>query len=98
MQLNFIQTNENKMKRQVQSRWNHRVLAFAEKHELLFEVCRVYYDDRKPMGYARSTTVFGETKKEIRWTLRHMRKALRNPILWGGERFPEEFNAWNTTH
>ena len=78
--------------------WNHRLLAFAEKDELLFEVCRVYYEGGEPIGYARSTTVFGETKKEIRWTLRHMRKTLRKPILWGGERFPEKFNARNATH
>ena len=78
--------------------WNHRLLAFAEKDELLFEVCEVYYDDGKPTGYTENPRVWGETKSEIRWTLRHMRKALRKPILWGGERFPEEFNAWNTTH
>ena len=77
--------------------WNHRVL--AHQYESLGEICydlrihEVYYDkEGKPDAYtANSVGVNGESLRDIEWTLKHMLECLEKPILWEGERFPEEF-------
>ncbi len=43
-------------------------------------------------GYSDPGTIMvGETLKEARWTLNKMKEALKKPILYYGDRFPEEY-------
>lgn len=73
------------------SHWNHRVLAHKYNDEVVFEIHEVYYDDNGvPNGYC-STRVSGDSIKGIKWTLNRMKDCLKRPILWGGDKFPEEY-------
>ena len=73
--------------------WNYRVIAFVEIDEVVLQICRVQYDeDNEPVGYADpSITLSTAGMKGLRWILSKQRDALKLPILYGGERFPEEF-------
>ena len=73
--------------------WNHRVLAFKENTgEVYLQVTEVYYTDGVPDSYISSPIdVYGEDISSIEWTLKKMKKCLSEPILWGGDRFPEEY-------
>jgi|688.fasta_scaffold178623_2 hypothetical protein len=78
--------------------WNHRVLASEHKYvdgttEMYFEVYEVYYDkDGKPDGYtANPITIGGDSLEGLRWTADRIKEALSKPILWEGDRFPEEY-------
>lgn len=77
--------------------WNHRILAkeqilpSGEKH-YYFSIHEVHYEDAKPVAYsAIATDVGGESIRSITWLLTKMMKARKKPILWYGDRFPEEF-------
>lgn len=73
--------------------WNYRVLAFVHKDEVALQICEVYYDtDGKPNGYADGKTVIStEGIKGLKWVLSRHKEAISKPILYGGERFPEEY-------
>ena len=75
------------------STWNYRLLAFEHKGEPYFEIYEVFYnEDGVPDGCTQhSVTVGGENKKAIKWVLKKMKEALKKPILWGDDRFPEEY-------
>ena len=74
--------------------WNYRVLAFAHPSEVVFEICPVYYSDSgKPNGYGKGEPVYSDTGKEgLVWRLQRYDEALLKPILYAGDRFPEEYN------
>lgn len=77
--------------------WNYRILATEYKHmngksEIELAIHEVYYDDYGiPNGYTAEKTVSGESVKSLRWSLNKMKDALKKPILWSGERFPEPY-------
>lgn len=84
--------------------FNFRVLAFptdipnlpeklAERYKDYYDlrICEVHYNNDIPHAYAEAQTVNGETVKGIRWRLNKMKIALSKPILYAGDRFPEEF-------
>ncbi len=77
--------------------WNYRVLATDFKRpngesEIELAVHEVYYDkEGNPNGYTKEKTVNGESTKSLRWSLNKMKDALKKPILWTGERFPEPY-------
>jgi len=72
--------------------WNHRILAREHEGEVYFNIHEVYYKDGIPDGYtANPISVGGESIKSIRWTLNKMKECLKKPILWGDERFPQEY-------
>ncbi len=85
--------------------WNHRILAFkqdvsglppqfAEKYkdEIDLRVCSVFYDDNgNPNGYAEAKPVSSDQLKGIKWILSKMKEATEKPILWAGDKFPQEF-------
>ena len=77
--------------------WNHRILAHENEYgEIYFKVHEVYYENNVPNGYTvNSATVESETLKGIKWTLNKMKEATKKPILWAGERFPNEFEIIN---
>jgi len=78
------------------SHWNHRILAVSNEvypDDIYLEMYEVYYDDNGiPNGYtANPITIGSEDIKGIRWSLNRMKDALKEPILWKGKRFPEEY-------
>ena len=74
--------------------WNHRILCGIYKGEEFFQIHEVYYDDDgKINGYGEnSVSIYSEEGlKGVKWQLEMMAKSLDKPILWGGDRFPEEY-------
>lgn len=72
--------------------WNYRVLAIEDGNELYFRIHSVYYnEDGKPDGYSAQPATNGSGSIEwLEYVLDLMREALKKPILWGDNRFPEE--------
>ena len=71
--------------------WNHRILAHENNGEVYFQLHEVYYKDEVPNSYtANPITVGSESLKGIKWTLNKMQDAVKKPILWAGEKFPNE--------
>jgi hypothetical protein len=74
------------------SGWNHRVLVTEHKGELYFQIHEVYYTKGKPDSYTANPVSLGaDTIDGLRWTLKHMKKCLVKPALWGDDRFPSEY-------
>ncbi len=88
-------------KKKPESYWNYRVMATKHKHPLAkkdpkqfkdfisFGIHEVYYRKDKPDGYIEDKTFDGDSVKELKWTLNHMKEALRKPVLWAGKKFPK---------
>lgn len=80
--------------------WNHRVLlekldnAFAidMDDQYSLQIHEVFYDKEGiPNGYtANSITINGDDLHSISWTVRRISDCLKKPILWKGEKFPQE--------
>ena len=78
--------------------WNHRVLATEYKHkdgtiEMFFQIHEVYYNKS---GEIRCHTkegvkIGGDSVKSLKWINKQMKKCLKKPILWGDNRFPQEY-------
>jgi hypothetical protein len=73
--------------------WNYRVLAFENSEETIFAICEVYYNEKEtPNGYADpNKTISDNGIKGLRWVLNKQKGALKKPILYGGEKFPQEY-------
>lgn len=63
--------------------WNYRVIAKEYKDDVEFYIHEVYYDaDGNPNGYTKEPVpVSGACVKDIKWTLKHMKKAMKKPVL-----------------
>jgi hypothetical protein len=75
--------------------WNYRVLAFKDKKsgEVELQISDVYYDYfGKPYVYGKFYAASTDGIEGLKWILDRQREALDKPILWGDERFPQEFN------
>ena len=72
--------------------WNHRILAHEHNGEVYLQIHEVYYNENNiPDSYSKyGVSVGGETLKDIKWTLNKMMDCLSKPILWAGEKFPNE--------
>ena len=72
--------------------WNHRILAHEHKGEIYLKIHEVYYNENGiPVLYTNNPTdVCGDDLKSIRWTLNKMKECIGKPILWAGDRFPNE--------
>lgn len=83
------------------SHWNYRVMAHEtdpEIQELLyntekiwFKVHEVYYTNGVPDGRTEAITIDGENPKEIKNILNKMLEACDKPVIWAGEKFPQEY-------
>ena len=75
------------------STWNHRILAHPDGDEVFLQIHEVYYDENhKPNGYTKNAArVCGSSGRDLAWTLDKMKECLKKPVLWAGERFPEEY-------
>ena len=72
---------------------DYRILAKEDGSEVYFQVYEVYYDkDGIPNDYTTNpTTVGGESLEAIKWTLYRIKEATKKPILWWGDKFPNEY-------
>jgi len=61
--------------------------------EPYLSLIEVYYTDGVPTSYATNgARIGGDTIDEIKMTLDFAKEALKKPIIWYGDRFPEEYN------
>ena len=68
---------------------NHRVLAHVNNNEVYFQIHEVDYTDNVATSYTiNPITVGGNDLNEIAWTLNKMQDAIKKPIIWSGDRFP----------
>jgi len=76
--------------------WNYRVLAWEQEDEEPFlQIHSVYYHKNgKPKVYSdRGEYAGGYTIAELSQELQMMDEALDKPILWAGDKFPEEYEG-----
>lgn len=80
--------------------WNYRVVAMpymnqnkdgSIKEVIIFHILEVYYKDEKPTSYAEGNNLSAETLADLQWGLNMMKQALDKPTLWGGDKFPQEY-------
>lgn len=71
---------------------NHRILAHEHNGEVYLQIHEVYYDENgAPNSYTeKAVFIGGEDLKSITWTLNKMLECRSKPILWAGEKFPNE--------
>ena len=73
--------------------WNHRVLAELQPNgEVYLQIYEVYYDENNmPNSYTNTPVSIGsEDLKGLSWTLNKMKACLKKPVLWKGDKFPQE--------
>jgi len=72
---------------------NYRVLAHQYGEQVCFEIYEVFYEEKKvhEAHKINSLDVSGDNVKEIRRKLKQMKKATKKPVLWAGNKFPEEY-------
>lgn len=74
--------------------FNLRILAFADGDHYWFEIHRVYYQKGEPVSHGETgVTLGGSSISEVRGSFRRAELALTKRVLWGGKRFPEEFET-----
>ena len=75
--------------------WNHRILAHDLGVDTYFQIHEVYYDENGvPYGYTQDPIhVCADTIKGIKLTLRRMLESTKKPILWAGDKFPNEYET-----
>ena len=76
--------------------WNYRVLAHEcspeEGIDVYMQLHEVYYKEDVPDSYTvNSVSIGSENIKGMNWQLNKMKLALKKPILWAGDRWPEEY-------
>lgn len=73
---------------------NYKIIVDKYKGEEFFQIHEVYYDDNgDPNGYTENAiTVFSEEGVQgITEQMKIMKRALKEPVIWGGSRFPQEY-------
>jgi len=72
--------------------WNHRVLATSKDNEIYLQIHEVYYNSEGvPDGYTMNPITIGsEEISSLRWTINKISDSLKKPILWAGDKFPQE--------
>jgi len=73
--------------------WNHRILAHEDGELMYFQIHEVYYDkEGTPNGYTTNgVSVGGYTIKSITWALNKMKECRAKPVLFAGDKFPDEY-------
>lgn len=78
--------------------WNHRLMAHKteEENELYYQIHEVMYEGDNPVSYTeRGVQVGSEDIEGCKWVLEQMLECLKKPVLWYGDRFPEEVRILN---
>jgi hypothetical protein len=75
--------------------WNYRLMAHQNETEITFKIHEVYYNENDiPYLYDEGNLVIdGENMNDINQTLEYIQDALKLPVLWAGERFPEHYTG-----
>lgn len=73
--------------------WNYRLMAQEQDGEIFLQIHEVYYDDNKvPHLYSEEgVSIFSESVEGVKWVLEKMSEATTKPILWAGDKFPDEY-------
>jgi len=72
--------------------WNYRVLADEYKGDIYLSIREVYYTNGIPDGYTKGASAFGsESIGGLQDALTKQQEALVKPILWMGDKFPQEY-------
>lgn len=73
--------------------WNHRILAHEDgKGEVWFGMHEVYSTYGIPDSCTLNPITFNsDSLKSMKWSLRRMTEATKKPILWFGDKFPQEY-------
>jgi hypothetical protein len=73
--------------------WNYRLLAFDDGDDKYFQIHSVYYKKDKPVLFSTTGAVVGGNSIDgIISEINRFKKALNEPILHSGDKFPQEFN------
>lgn len=72
--------------------WDYRIMAKEHKCDVWFDVHEVYYKDGKPICYSeKSISLLRTPLKEITNAINSVAESVNKPIIWYGDRFPEEY-------
>ena len=81
------------------STWNYRVMAVPYKDDIQLEIREVYYTNGIPDGYVDAEAGVhcdeSEGLEALEATLERMKGALSKPILYAGDKFPQEYKLNN---
>lgn len=74
--------------------WNYRVLAHKDEDEVYFQIHSVYYSKEGVAdGYSETPSIIeAESIDIMKVELGMLSEALKKPILWARDRFPEEYS------
>lgn len=77
------------------SYWNHRVMAHEYEGGVELQIHEVHYeDDGTPNGYSENPAIVSSDEIQgLAWCLTEMGRCLQKPILWYGDKFPEEYDV-----
>lgn len=75
--------------------WNHRLMVEQTDEEVYFSIHEVHYDmNGKLKGYTeKPVSVTSESLEGVKWVLDKMAECLQKPILWSGDKWPQEYNT-----
>jgi hypothetical protein len=86
-----------KKKKKKKNYWNYRIITILYKNEIvnieerLFSIVEVYYKKGKPESYAEKNILNSHySKKDLKWSFKHIKKAFKNPIL-DADNWPNEW-------
>jgi len=74
--------------------WNHRILVTEDNNgDIYFQIHEVFYNgDGTPNGYTMNPITIGSDDiKGLTWTVNKIKECLKKPILWGDNKFPQEY-------
>ncbi len=80
--------------------WNHRIMAKETEWGVILDMHEVHYNDEgTPKSYTTDGVKPGNFEDNvdddgldsIKWTLLKMLEATSKPILWYGDKFPQEY-------
>lgn len=74
-------------------KWNHRIMVSEHEGEPYFQIHEVYYNEKGvPVSHTKEPIgVCGDSIEEILWVLEKMGECTKKPVLWLGDKFPQEY-------
>ena len=86
-------TNMKRERRKGGSYWNYRIMAHEYKGEIYFKMHEVYYTALGlPDGYTKDAVDIQKASiQDISRALSQMQRALKEPVIWAGKKFPRTF-------